>query len=81
MLLPIMILTPEQTDQPEVFSMDLTGRLNEAQTLGKSDVGIIPFPSSIIHVGSLTLIGVLIAFCTYLSMKKRISLSTIESQH
>jgi hypothetical protein len=68
-----MILAPEQTDQSEVFSMDLTGRLYEAQTLGKSDVGAIPFPSSMIHVGSLTLIGVLIALGTYLYMKKKTS--------
>lgn len=74
MLLPIMVVTPDQTDQPEVFPMDLTGRLNAVQTLGKSDVGAIPFPSSVIHVGSLTLISVIIAFGTYLYVKKRTTL-------
>lgn len=71
MFLPIMILTPEQTDQSESFSMDLTGRLNASQTLGKSDVGSIPFPTSVIHVGSLTLFGLIIAYGIFLYMKKK----------
>jgi hypothetical protein len=79
MLLPIMILTPESTDQPEVFSMDLTGRLSTAQTLGESDVGAVPFPSSMIYVGALTLVGVLIASATYVYVKKRTALSLIEA--
>jgi hypothetical protein len=65
------MLTPESTDQPEVFSMDLTGRLAASQTLGKSDVGSIPFPTSILHAGSLTLFGLIIACGIYWYMKRK----------
>lgn len=73
MLLPILVFTPAQNGASEVFSMDLIERFNAVQTLGKSDVGSVSFPSSVIYIGSLVLISLIIALSTYMYAKKSVS--------
>ena len=73
MLLPILAFTPTLNGSSEVFSTDLIERFSNAQTLGKSDVGGVLFPSSVTHVGLVVIIGLIIALSTYFYTKKRTS--------
>lgn len=88
MLLPILAVTPTtqptfQSDQPQVPSaeeegvrglIDLSEEVRAAETLGKSDVGAVAFPSSFIYAGLVVVLGLIVAFGTSLYAKRRVSL-------
>jgi len=74
MLLPILVFTPTLNGSSGVFSTDVVDMFSAAQTLGKSDVGGVSFPSSVTHVGLVVIIGLIIALSTYFYIKKRTSL-------
>ena len=48
MLLPILVTSPTLNGSSGLLSTDLVERFSAAQTLGKSDIGSISFPSSIL---------------------------------
>lgn len=77
MLLPILLVTPAYWDKQlevtstESFSTDLNEKVRTAQTAGKSDIGALAFPSSIIHAGLVVILGLIIAFSTSLLYIKK----------
>jgi len=73
MLLTFLLFTPAyQVTRTERFSTDSDEEVKAAQTMGISDVGIVTFPSSLIHAGLVIIFGLLIAFGTSLCTKKRV---------
>lgn len=77
MLLPILVFTPTQNGPPEASLTYLNERAKAAQTLGKSDIGAVAFPSSFIQAGLVVIIGLIIALSISLYIKKRASSSII----
>ena len=73
MLLPLLVFTPPLNGPSGVFSTDAIERFSAAQTLGKEDVGSVPFSSSVTHVGLIVIISLIIALSTYVYTNKRIS--------
>jgi len=71
MLLPILALTPtHQYSQTQALSIDLSEKVRAAQTLGKSEMGAVAFPSSVTHAGFVLILGFITALGTSLYVKK-----------
>jgi len=79
MLLPVLLVRPSfQYDQPqpassESLSNDLTEEVKGAQVEGKSDVGAVAFPSSLIHAALVTLLGFVAALGISSYAKRKVS--------
>lgn len=72
MLLPVLLFTPTfQYSQPETSLIDLNERITAIQTSGKSDIGAVAFPSSVIHAVIIGILGLVIALSTSLYIKKK----------
>lgn len=73
MLLAFLLVAPtDQVIPTGEVSPNFRDEVQAAQALGRSDVGAVAFPSSLIYAGLIVVLSLIVAFSASLWIKRRV---------